>query len=257
MSSENWFKVIKDLKPPGRAFRLPFENDLYKFHKAQAEEPNRVCDFYVDVRDSGIPTMTMPADSLPDWESDLGLITNTSLTDDQRRERIIGKYYSVGGQGPEYIQDRFQAAGFDVFVYENNPAAGARQYITLMNDFQLNDAQLGDFTDRIDPRTLAGILYANPPIYTNRKDYLGSSLGDTNVEMNDFELGEFSTTLIEEFEYTIPTDSATYIFFWFLAGPGGIFDFVNIPADKQADFESLIFQLKPAHTWVIAQVNFI
>ncbi len=259
MNSASWFKVIQGLLPPGQAFKLPFENDLYKFHKAEAEEPNRICDFYVDVRSSGIPTVDMPADSLTDWESYLGLLTNTGLTDAQRRERIIGKYYSVGGQGPDYIEERFQSAGFPVFVYENNPALGAREYITLLGDtgIQMDDFQLGDFTDRINPVSLGGILYAGPPIFITQKDYLGSSLGDTNVEMGDFQLGEFLETLLTELEYTISADSATFIFFWFLAGPGGIFDFVDIPADRQADFESLIFQLKPAHTWIVAQVNFI
>ncbi len=252
-----FFPVYKQLQPKGRAFLLPFENDLYKFNKASAKQPDRICDFYVDVRSSGIPTVDMPADSLTDWESDLGLLTNTGLTDAQRRERIIGKYYSVGGQGPDYIEERFQSAGFPVFVYENNPTLGAREYITRSGAFDSGDALSGDFTDRLNPASLGGILYANPPIFTNRKDYLGSSLGDTNVEMGDFQLGEFSQTLIIEVEYAIPTDSATFIFFWFLAGPGNIFDFVDIDADRQADFENLIFQLKPAHTWVIAQVNFV
>ena len=254
-----FFPVYKQLQPKGRAFLLPFEKDLYKFNKASAKQPDRISDFYVDVRSSGIPTTDMPGDSLTDWESDLGLLPNSALTGTQRQERIIGKYYSVGGQGPDYIQDRFQAAGFPVFVYENNPTAGAREYITLLGDtgIQMGDFQLGDFTDRINPASLGGILYANPPIFQTQKDYLGSMLGDTNVEMDDFLLGEFTATLSIEFEYQIPALSATYIFFWFLAGPGGIFDFVDIPADRQADFESLIFQLKPAHTWVIFQGQFV
>ncbi len=250
-----FFPVYKQLQPKGRAFLLPFENDLYKFNKASAKQPDRIYDFYVDVRSSGIPTVDMPADSLTDWESDLGLLTNTGLTDAQRRERIIGKYYSVGGQGPDYIEERFQSAGFPVFVYENNPAEGAREYITLSGAFDSGDALSGDFTDRLNPASLAGILYANPPIFINLKDYIGSQSGDE--ESGDFLSGEFAQTLIIEIPYQIPTDSATFIFFWFLAGPGGIFDFVNIDADRQNDFESLVFQLKPAHSWCIAQVSFV
>jgi uncharacterized protein YmfQ (DUF2313 family) len=257
MSSDNWFKVIKGLLSKGRAFKLPFNNPSYKFHKAQSKEPDRVCEYYTAVRNSGIPSIDMDIDSLNDWESDLGIPINSSLTNDQRIERIIAKYYSVGGQGPGYIQDRFQSAGFDVYVYENNPEVGARQYTTVLGDFQSGDAQLGDFTDRIDPRSLSGYLLANPPIYINRKDYLGSQLGDTGSQMGSFQLGEFSKTLIEEFKYIISSDSSKYIFFWFLAGPGGIYDIVNIPADRQADFESLVYQIKPAHTWVIAQVNYV
>ena len=254
----DFFPTIQKLLPKGRAFRLPFENDLYKFHQAQAKEPERICDFYVDVRDSGLPP-NVPSDALDDWETFLGLMANSNLTDTERNERALGKLTAVGGQGPDYIQDQLQAAGFPIFVYENNPATGAREYITLLGDtgIQMNDFQLGDFTDRINPASLTGFLLANPPIWENEKDYLGSQLGDTNVEMNDFQLGEFTETLLIEFEYQIPADSATFIFFWFLAGPGGIFDFVDIPADRQNDFESLVFQLKPAHTWVIAQVNYV
>ena len=254
----DFFPVIKQLLPKGRAFRLPFENDLYKFHKSQAEEPGRICTFYESVRDAGIPP-SIPLAALNDWETFLGLPINSSLTVTERNERILGKLTAVGGQGPDYIQDTFQAAGFPVYVYENNPAMGAREYVTRLGDtgIEMGDFDLGDYTDRIDPRSLGGILYANPPIWLNKNNYLGSRLGDTNVEMGDFDLGQYTATLVFEFEYVIPSDSATFIFFWFLAGPGGIFDFVNIPADRQTDFENLIYQLKPAHSWVIAQVNYV
>ena len=254
----DFFPTIQKLLPKGRAFRLPFENDLYKFHQAQAKEPERICDFYIDVRKSGIPP-NVPVDALDDWDTFLGLPANSNLTDSERNERALGKLTAVGGQGPDYIQDQLQAAGFPVFVYENDPAAGAREYITLLGDtgIEMNDFQLGDFTDRINPASLTGFLLANPPIYFNEIDYLKSMLNDTNIEMDDFQLGDFTTSLIKEFEYVIPTNSATFIFFWFLAGPGGIYDFVDIPADRQTDFESLVYQLKPAHTWVIAQINLV
>jgi hypothetical protein len=254
----DFFPTIEKLLPKGKAFKLPFQNDLYKFHQAQAKEPNRLCAFFDDVRDSGTPP-NIPVDALPDWETFLGLPFNSLLTDAERNERILGKLTAVGGQGPDYIQDQMQAAGFPVYVYENNPSMGAREFITLLGDtgIQMNDYQLGDFTDRINPATLGGILLANPPVWLNIKDYLGSSLGDTNIQMNDYELGEFSQTLIFEDEYSIPADSTTFVFFWFLAGPGGIYDFVDIPADREEDFKSLVYQLKPAHTWCIAQVNFV
>lgn len=253
-----FFPAIKILLGKGRAFRLPFQNDLYKFHQAQAKEPERICEFYVDVRDSGIPP-NIPSDALDDWETFLGLLTNSNLTDAERNERALGKLTAVGGQGPDYIQDQLQAAGFPVFVYENNPIAGARTYITLSNDtgIESNDFLSGDFTDRLNPVTVPRDLLANPPIWENEKDYIGCQSNDTNVESNDFLSGEFTETLLIEFEYQISADSATFIFYWFIAGAGGIFDTVDLPADRQTDFESLVYQLKPAHTWVIANVNYV
>lgn len=254
----DFFPTIQKLLPKGRAFRLPFENDLYKFHQAQAKEPERICDFYIDVRDSGIPP-NVPSDALDDWETFLGLLTNTNLTDAERNERALGKLTAVGGQGPDYIQDQLQAAGFPVFVYENNPISGARTYITLSGDtgIESNDFLSGDFTDRLNPETVPGDLLANPPIWKTEKDYIGCQSNDTNVESGDFLSGEFTETLLIEFEYQISAISATFIFYWFIAGSGGIFDTVDLPADRQTDFESLVFQLKPAHTWVIANVNYI
>ena len=254
----DFFPTIQKLLPKGRAFRLPFENDLYKFHQAQAKEPERICDFYVDVRDSGLPP-NIPSDALDDWETFLGLLANSNLTDAERNERALGKLTAVGGQGPDYIQDQLQAAGFPVFVYENNPTAGARTYITLSNDtgIESNDFLSGDFTDRLNPNAVPGDLLANPPIWENEKDYIGCQSNDINIESNDFLSGEFTETLLIEFEYQISADSATFIFYWFIAGPGGIFDTIDLPADRQNDFESLVYQLKPAHTWVIANVNYV
>jgi uncharacterized protein YmfQ (DUF2313 family) len=255
--AQTFFPVIKKLLPKGRAFRLPYENSLYKFHQAQAKEPERICDFFVDVRDSGIPP-NVPADALGDWETFLGLLTNTALTDTERNERILSKLTAVGGQGPDYIEKQLQDAGFPVYVYENNTAAGAREYITLSGDtgIQAGDFLSGDFTDRLNPNSVPGDLLANPPVYETRKDYIGSQSGDTGVESGDFQSGEYTETLLTAFEYQISADSATFVFYWFIAGPGGIYDTVTLPADRQNDFESLVYQLKPAHTWVIANVTY-
>ncbi len=255
--ARDFFPVIQKLLPKGRAFRLAYQNDLYKFHQAQAKEPGRICDFFVDVRNSGIPP-NIPSDALSDWETFLGLLTNTALTDESRNDRILSKLTAVGGQGPDYIEKQLQDAGFPLFVYENNVQEGAREYITLLGDtgIEMNDFQLGDFTDRLNPNSVPGDLLANPPIFATSKDYIGSMLGDTDTELDDFELGEFSDTIFTEFEYKISADSETFVFYWFIAGEGGIFDTVDLPADRQDDFESLVYQLKPAHTWVIANVTY-
>jgi len=251
--SERFVTVLKRLGPKGRLFRIFFGSEFEKFYKAAACAPERVAQWNEKVRDAGIPGR-IPEEALDDWEEFLNLPKKPGLTVAQRNARILGKYNQPGGQGPGYIQDVLQQAGFPLYVYENRRDQ-AKTYTSNLGSFTLGSASIGAYTDRIDPRTLNGRLYAGPARYTNTKDYTPSTLG-TNT-LGGFSLGEFSRTLIEEVEYIIGADSSKYIYFFFLAGPNGIYDFVDIPAEREDDLERLIYEIKPAEAWCIAQINLV
>lgn len=250
-------KFLRSLFPKGLAFRF-FNGSYFKqLSEALAKEPERIKDFYDTVRDSGIPDCNiLPDEALSDWETFLALSKNDSLTNVERCERIQGKFIAQGGQGPDYIQQVLQDAGFPVYVFENIPSDNPsfRQYTAALGGFSLGGSNLGAYTDRIDPRTVDGTLIAGPPTYSTARNYSatlgGFSLGGAN-------LGTYIGTETTENEVTIPSDPATFIFIWFLTGPNGLNDFVDIPEDRKTDLISQILQIKPAHTWVILQANFI
>jgi hypothetical protein len=247
-------KIFKILLPTGRAFQAFYNSTFYKFIDALAQEPERICDFYNDIRDAGIPGK-IPLEALPYWEDDLAIPQNDTLTVVQRNDRIKGKLAAKGGQGPGYIEATLQAAGFPVYVYENNPISNpdVRAYTSTLNGFTLGSgATLGAYTDRIDPRTITGTLIAGPDIYIINKNYL-ATLGQ--FTLGEYDLGQYIGNTTTEYQYVIPAVPSQYIFVWFLAGPGGLNDFVDIPAAMFTDFKRLILEIKPAHTWVIAQVN--
>jgi hypothetical protein len=152
------------------------------------------------------------------------------LSSTERNERITGKYTAQGGQGPDYMEDTMQAAGFPVYVYENT-------------------------FPYIDPHVLitaGATLIPGPPTYkANRINDLtlgGHTLGAKT-------LGAFLGTTISPVYKELPVDATVYGLVWFLAGPGVYTDVVNIPLVRQDDFIKQLLQIKPAHTWVVANIN--
>lgn len=252
----DFLPTIKKLLPNGRAFRVFFGTMHEKILDASQLEAGRVKLFLDDIRDGGIPDSNLPDAALDDWELFLGLSKNSSLTNDERRERITGKYAGQGGQGPDYIQDSLQAGGYPVYVVENIPSIdeSVKAYTARLGGMDLGETTLGAFTDRTDPRNVEGILIAGPAQWEAEKIY-EATLG--NMTLGETSLGDYIGTITQEIAYTIPNTPSRFIFFWFLTGSAGLGDFVEISEDKKRDFIKQVIQLKPAHTWAIAQIYFI
>lgn len=250
-------EILRSLFPKGKAFRFFTGSYFKKLSEALAKEPERIGIFYDKVRDSGLPKCgTLPSEALSDWENFLGLPRNDALTDDERCERIEGKYTAQGGQGIGYLQGVLQNSGYPVYGIENIPSdnPSVRAYVSRLGGFSLGGLTLGAYTDRIDPRTVTGLLIAGPPTYTTVRNYRATLGG---FSLGGKKMGDYLGTTTTENEVTIPPTPSAFIFIWFLTGENGLGDFVDIPIEKKNDFIKQILQIKPAHTWVIAQVNFV
>lgn len=223
----NFLPTIKKLLPNGRAFRVFFDTMHEKILDGSQLEAGRVKTFIDNIRDAGIPNGNLPAGALSDWETFLGLSMNTALSNAERNERIKGKYAGQGGQGPDYIQDTLQAAGFPVYVLENIPKdnPGARAYSSTLGSISLGETTLGAYTDRINPIGISGTLIPGPPIWETEKIY-AASLG--GITLGETELGEYVGTITQEIPYEIPNIPSRFIFVWFLTGINGLNDFVDI-----------------------------
>ena len=250
-------KVIKILLGGARAWKLVATSSLNKMFVALAQAPKRICVYFDIIRDIGIPGQ-IPDDGLDYWESDLALRRDSSLNNKERNDRIIAKLSAVGGQGSDYIEGVIQTAGYDMYITENNPVSSpdVRAYTTTLGGFTLGSgATLGAYTDRIDPRTIDGILIAGPDIFESRRNYIstlgGFTLGDGTT------LGEYTSTETIPYTYEIPAVPGRYIFIWFLHGPLGLNDFVDLTESQFRDLKRIINEIKPANTWVIVQANII
>lgn len=55
---------------------------------------------------------------LDEWIAEFGLELDSSLSEQQKRDRLASRWAELGGQSPGYIQNALRSAGFDVYVYD-------------------------------------------------------------------------------------------------------------------------------------------
>lgn len=111
-----FLNIFKHLLPDARAWRLVPEKFLRKFFSGLANSDIAVGVklFFDEIFTDIDPVYTR---ELQAWENQFGL-TDTGLTEPERRDRLAATWQAVGGQDPRYIQDTLQAAGFPVYIHE-------------------------------------------------------------------------------------------------------------------------------------------
>lgn len=123
-TQEDILKLTLQLYPTGRAFKHAPDTDAYKYQNARAA-------IYADMYDDALAVLNA---ILPDndgftagdatrWEQRLGMIVQEDGVLADRKAAIQQKYNYPGDilarQSADYLQDQLQAAGFDLYVYEN------------------------------------------------------------------------------------------------------------------------------------------
>jgi len=157
-------KLTKQFLPTGRAFWVPKDGEEEKLIAGLAASEARAYSDAVSILSSAIPdNASFTADDAALWETRLGLITNTLVPLADRKLAIIRKMNHPGNiparQNYLYLEGQLQAAGFDVYVYENRFPDGFGGYVTktptefsllpyplgsiMYGDFQYGDAQYG------------------------------------------------------------------------------------------------------------------
>jgi hypothetical protein len=240
------YNIFKSLLPKGKLFRIPQGGNIEKLYKAITKESDRIKDFLFKVNSAVVPNTDMHTETVDDWGNTLA-IGGTATSD-----KVIGKFFSFGGQGVDYIQNVLQKSGYtQLYVYENipeyNPAAG--QLISTLGDFQLGDLTLGAYSDRLDPRPLSGTVIAGSHRWETFVGYEFCQLSD--YQLGDFQLGDYETALSRKIDYEIPNNSDQFVKVWFIAGVGGMNDLVTLTDDEIEDIERIVIDIKPAHTWAI------
>jgi len=158
-------KLTGQLFPTGRAFWKRFGSEFDKMTSGLNASEVRAYNDAVSIKDSALPdNSNFSADDASAWETRLGLITNPLVALVDRKLAIQRKMNHPGTirarQNYRYLQEQLQAAGFDVFVYENRFPDGFGGYVTKTpivfsllpfpstptehGDFEHGDAQHGN-----------------------------------------------------------------------------------------------------------------
>lgn len=233
---EKILKLTDQLYPSGRAFKLPKDSDFKKLHEAIGLSEERAYNDALAILDSILPDNdNFSLDDAADWERRLGLITNLSVSLANRKLAIERKMNHPGTiparQHYLYLEGQLQAAGFNVFVFENKFPDGfggieTRDPITVsgggagtpiqMGDHQLGDVQMGSGIS-------SGLICVN--YIDEAQDLLfdvGSNLRST-----------------------------------FFIGANPVGDFADVDQNRKDEFRQLILKIKPAQTVGYLFINYV
>lgn len=122
-TAQDYASLLRDLLPPGQAFRREPGTDTDILLGALAEEFARLDGRAFDLPGEVLPSTT--TELLPDWERVAGLPDRCAgvLEDTQqgRRNALLAKLTSTGGQSIPYFISVAAALGFDITITEYRP----------------------------------------------------------------------------------------------------------------------------------------
>ena len=178
---------------------------------------------------------------LSDMEKEYGLTQNTSLSEQDRRDRLRAAMTDRYGYGADYMQDKLQSGGFDVQVHINNPPVDPDQF--LFEAFKCPAAKT---------TSVAG----------NTNAVAGGFGGELVVNGDLYDANSPPRELIS---YDIPVDPGYWGLFFFVGGDatrdGGTgelltIDPASISISRREEIRGLIIKYKPLHSWAGLIVNY-
>lgn len=118
--------VILSLLPKGEIWNLKSDGDFDLLLDGMAENNEEIRIFLSKLAYVREPQKT---EILSDLEKEFGII-NKNLTEQERRNRLGSAKYLKNSDGSrDHIQNRLRTAGFDIFVYDNDPPVDPSQFV--------------------------------------------------------------------------------------------------------------------------------
>ena len=172
---DNILSLTKQLYPTkGRAWILAKNSVFEKLHEGLAESDARVFGELKNILTAVLPdNLEFTETDAARWESALGLITTPATPLETRKEAIKRKINHPGTikarQHSLYLQNQLQAAGFDVFVFENRTfedVVGCICGLVYCGQTTVGNLGAGDYEvvgNSINDETFNIGVYANRP----------------------------------------------------------------------------------------------
>ena len=210
-------KVIDSLLPPGPIWEYKEGGDLDKLLDGIADNYEQLLEDLQQLSDVRDPYNTTILDDL---EREYGIIKNSNLTDDVRRQQIATIKYNSKIYGSEDdLQNALDMAGFDLQVHQNDPAVDPAIILDqLFNMVADGDNAYAGRDDAFASR-IGGELIVNGDIYEQRTLYLAEADGSNSYAGNsEMVAGRFDETERSAIMYDIPTDPNSWPFVFFVGG---------------------------------------
>jgi hypothetical protein len=219
-------KISRQLFPTGRAFKMPFYGFFEGLEKGLIRSEERLYNDSVSILDSSLPdNSNFGTDDASAWEARLGMIDGTGIDLPDRMLAITRKLQFPGQAKARlsvtWFRSQLQAAGFNVYVYEN--LDNASPYSIYGDVGELNYIEFGEYEFH---ETEFGQDYNNKIV-----NYI-----EEGADNNFDDGGTFRTSLI-------------------IGGPTvGSFGTVNV--NRKEEFRQLILKLKGTQYIVYLFINY-
>ena len=228
--------LADQLYPTGRAWRIYSENNIGKIHEAINET-------FLDLREEGFALINSVIPDNPYftnedclfWEGKLGIISNSNLTIEQRRNIILNKLSFPRNikarQSMKYIEKQLHLNGFtEVRVYANifyNPN-GTHYYMS---------------PQQLSQQAAMVVQHGGNTQHSNSTQH-----GDANVEV--------IANSVNDENYSIGGNENLWATF-FIASPISVTEKGFVPNSRKKEFKELVLKLKPANTVAFTLINYI
>lgn len=250
--------TLRHLLPNARAWRLTTQKTLSRFLaglSGSLEDAKSEIDLvFNDIN----PLKTRKLDK---WENHFSL-RDTGLSDEGRRNRLLGEWRAFGGQDPKYIQDTLQAAGFDLYVHEwwepnTNPPVARNPFTHLWDGVALPQIIMGAGHDNA---YCGGSLafsssQTSPAGYPLVNKVLESTQSPIGCGHNSFVCGgaqaycSSEITAYGQKKYAMPTGEENHPYFFYIGGR--VFpSHQTIPASRKEELEDLCLKISPTEQWL-------
>lgn len=257
-------QVLESLLPPGDIWAAEQGADFDLLLEGKAltfEETRSFLECLAHIRNPNLTPI------LSDLEKEFGILTNNNLSEEIRRTRLAAQVFFIDSNGSEYdLQKQLRDAGFDVYVYQNNPAIDPA--IFLDQSFQMVADGGNAFAGRADAYAgkVGGELLVNGDIFTQTAAYLMQADGDNAFAGNgDAVAGRFDEFIQEKIEYSIPTNPEQWPLVFFVGGeatrdPGTgeltDIELAEVDLTREEEFKRTILKFKPIHSWAGLIINY-
>ena len=254
-------QTIDTISPDGAAWSPAPGGDFDKFLNGRAANWETIRLWLSDLNSIRNPHTT-PV--LADLEREYGVLTNLSLTEEQRRAQLSPLVFNRGSTGAaDALQTALQDAGFDVQVHENSPAVDPA--IFLNQQFQMVADGAAAFAGNQDAFAgrVGGELLVNGDIFVTEKSF---EVTAGNLYAGDGQTaGEYTDLIRTKIEYPIPTDPDDWPMVFFVGGDatrnvGGELtdiELASVPSEQESAFKRIILKYKPIHSWAGLIVTYV
>jgi len=262
--------IITALWPEGSAWNPQTDGDLDLLLDGMAENDQLLIDFVGKLCCVRDPFLTP---ILSDLEKEYGIITDTRLTEDQRRIQLAGIIFQTeNNDSKDDLQNALNDAGFNVQVHENSPAVDPDDFLNSVPFMVAGGANAyagyfpttpGEYTS-IAGKT-GGRLLVNGRLVEQSPLILSAAGNEETVAGNDNALaGRYTELQQKDVIYPIPDDPNSWPFFFFVGGDavrnidGELVSIatVDVAVEQRGTFESIILKYKPIHTWAGLLINY-